>query len=300
MWTLACDSDRWLGFRARDDDIIISTPAKCGTTWTQMLVALLIFDSPELPASLARLSPWVDQSVRPIAEVLADLEAQTHRRFPKSHLPFDALPHDDRITYITVGRDPRDVYLSVRSHFANTRFDVVMQDRAASVGTEDLLEIPAFEMPPIDRVEGFWHWVEHDSAGTPGMAEMLRIVDSFWQRRHEPNVVLLHYAELKTDLVGQMAYLAERLGFDRARARLEELAPAASFEGMKSAAERYAPNADQGHFVDPARFFNKGESGRWRSFLTDDDLPRYDQRVAELVSPELARWLHSGTSQPTA
>ena len=30
------DSNRWDGFELRPGDIIISTPPKCGTTWTQM------------------------------------------------------------------------------------------------------------------------------------------------------------------------------------------------------------------------------------------------------------------------
>jgi aryl sulfotransferase len=37
------DSARWEGFELRPDDIVISTPPKCGTTWTQMICALLIF-----------------------------------------------------------------------------------------------------------------------------------------------------------------------------------------------------------------------------------------------------------------
>ena len=37
---LVFDSARWEGFTFRGDDIVISTPAKCGTTWTQMICAL--------------------------------------------------------------------------------------------------------------------------------------------------------------------------------------------------------------------------------------------------------------------
>jgi aryl sulfotransferase len=37
---LVHDSARWDGFVFRPDDIVISTPPKCGTTWTQMICAL--------------------------------------------------------------------------------------------------------------------------------------------------------------------------------------------------------------------------------------------------------------------
>jgi hypothetical protein len=112
------DSARWEGFRFRDGDIVISTPPKCGTTWTQMMCALLIFRTTDLPASLAELSPWLDMQTRPLAEVLADLDGQTHRRFIKTHTPLDGLPFDERATYLHVARDPRDVALSSENHMA--------------------------------------------------------------------------------------------------------------------------------------------------------------------------------------
>ena len=44
------DSNRWDGFELRPGDIIISTPPKCGTTWTQMICALLILAGTGAPA----------------------------------------------------------------------------------------------------------------------------------------------------------------------------------------------------------------------------------------------------------
>lgn len=85
--SIIADSARWGGFALREGDLIISSPPKCGTTWTQMICALLIFQSPDLPRPLDQLSPWLDQLLRPLDSVVADLEAQTHRRFIKSHTP---------------------------------------------------------------------------------------------------------------------------------------------------------------------------------------------------------------------
>ncbi|MGH3792933.1 MAG: hypothetical protein ACRDRU_08120 [Pseudonocardiaceae bacterium] len=55
--SFAADSIRWEGFPFRDGDIVISTPSKCGTTWTQMMCALLVFQTPDLPQPLIELSP---------------------------------------------------------------------------------------------------------------------------------------------------------------------------------------------------------------------------------------------------
>jgi len=52
---------------------------------TQRIVSLLIFDSPDLYAPMAHISPWLDMNTRPVDDVLHELDAQTHRRFVKSH-----------------------------------------------------------------------------------------------------------------------------------------------------------------------------------------------------------------------
>ena len=70
------DSARWLGFPFRDGDIVISTRSKTGTTWVQMICALLIFQTPELPAPLAQLSPWLDHLIVPREEVYVQLAGQ--------------------------------------------------------------------------------------------------------------------------------------------------------------------------------------------------------------------------------
>src|SRR5687768_11981190 len=106
------DSSRWEGFELRPDDIVISTPPKCGTTWTQMICALLVFQTPELPGPVTELSPWIDQEVRSRKALRSMLEGMEHRRFFKTHTPLDGLPQVADVTYLVLGRDPRDVAVS--------------------------------------------------------------------------------------------------------------------------------------------------------------------------------------------
>ncbi len=107
------DSARWEGFAFRPGDIVISTRSKSGTTWMQMICALLIFQTPELPAPLGKLSPWLDWLITPRDQVFAQLEAQSHRRFIKTHTPLDGIPLDPRATYVVVGRHPLDLAVSL-------------------------------------------------------------------------------------------------------------------------------------------------------------------------------------------
>src|SRR5438874_2514234 len=132
------DSLRWDGFEFRDDDIVISTPSKCGTTWMQMICALLIFGDANLPRPLTQLSPWLDLQTETISKVFAALAAQRHRRFIKSHTPLDGLPFDERVTYICVGRDPRDAAISQDNHLNNMNREVLIEARETAVGSDDL------------------------------------------------------------------------------------------------------------------------------------------------------------------
>ncbi len=115
LHNMLMDSTRWDGFNFRDDDIVIDTWAKSGTTWTQQIVSQLIFNGEEdLPAM--DLAPWLDLRVIPFDETIADLEAQTHRRFIKSHLPADALDISPKAKYLFLARDGRDVIWSWYKH----------------------------------------------------------------------------------------------------------------------------------------------------------------------------------------
>lgn len=72
-------STMWDDFAFRNDDSVIATFAKSGTTWMQQIVSQLIFAGPE-GLDLDALSPWLDNQETTAAEVAA-LDAQTHRRF---------------------------------------------------------------------------------------------------------------------------------------------------------------------------------------------------------------------------
>lgn len=290
--TVVADSARWEGFEHREGDIVISTPPKCGTTWTQMLVAMLVFDATRFDRPLALISPWLDMTTRQLASVLADLEAQEHRRFIKTHTPLDGLPMDERVTYVCVGRDPRDAALSMAHHLSNMNMDVMLALRAEVVGPDVLDEVPPPASLPEDPAERFTQWI--DGTDSRGLPHLLHHLETMWERRHQPNVALFHYADYQADLPGQLARLASTLGMERSPERLQELASAASFANMKAQAGELAPNAGVGLWHSVEGFFHRGVSGQWRDVVDDEVLARYWERVHELVEPDLAAWAHHG------
>jgi aryl sulfotransferase len=289
------DSARWEGFVFRDGDIIISAPIKCGTTWTQMICALLIFRQRILPMSLDLISPWLEMLMRPLADVTRDLEAQQHRRFIKSHTPLDGLPFHDKVTYICIGRDPRDAALSLDNHMANMNMTAFVFALKSAVGLDGLSEsAPAgHSVPSGSARKRFWEWV--DAPTSPGLRTMVHHLKTFWEARECSNVVLLHYGDLKADLEGQMRHLAARVDVTIHEESWLELVQAATFEEMRSRANEIVPNSTEGVWRDNARFFNKGTSGQWRGLLDDEDLRRYEARIMGLADPDLIAWMHQGS-----
>lgn len=285
------DSARWNGFELREGDIVVTTPPKSGTTWMQMCCLLLVHQTPELPAPLETLAPWLDQTLAPVEEIHARLVAQEHRRVIKTHTPMDGIPLDDRVTYIGVGRDPRDVALSFANHATNMDMAAARQARVAD------FDPPPRPDVPTDLEGQLRLWVEHDDP-VESFGSTLKFtahhLSTLWAMRDAPNVALFHYSDMKADLDGEMRRLSDVLGIAVDEARWPALVDAARFEAMKEGADRLAPNADKQLWHDNARFFAEGRLGGWRDVMTPDLLTRYDERVAELVPPELASWMHEG------
>ena len=284
------DSARWNEFPFRDGDIVISTRSKSGTTWMQMICALLVFQTPDLPAPISELSPWLDWLVTPRDEVYALLAAQEHRRFIKTHTPLDGVPIDPRATYVVVARDPLDVAVSLYPQRDNI-------DR--EVWRERIGQAAPAEPPPPRPPAREWllEWIESDAdprADLDSLPGIMWHLSDAWARRDAPNVRLVHYAALSEDLDREMRRMAAGLGIDVSEAAWPRLVGAASFEHMRANADLTAP-APAGILKDRVAFFRGGVSGAGRDLLTDGEVARYRERAAELAPPELLTWLHAET-----
>ena len=291
------DSARWDDLQLRPGDIIVATPPKSGTTWTQMICALLIFQDPELPRPLGTISPWIDMVTKPRKEVFADLAGQQHRRFLKTHTPLHGLPLDPHVTYLCVGRDPRDVAMSMDRHAANLNIEQLLQDRAHAAAADGVVLEPPRPSPPAlpDARDRFWRWVEDDSDPTDTTSSLrstLHQLESFWNAPDDLDVVLLHYDDLLADLEGQMRGLADRLDITVPEQRWPTLVEAAGLDAMRRRTALTAPGATRSQWHDPAQFFHKGTSGQWHDLLSPDDLARYASRARSLAPPDLVAWVH--------
>jgi aryl sulfotransferase len=288
------DSARWLGFPYRDGDIVISTRSKTGTTWVQMICALLIFAEPRLPAPLAELSPWLDHLIAPRERVYAQLAAQRHRRFIKTHTPLDGIPLDPRVSYLVTARHPLDAAVSLYHHSAN-----INRARLRELTGEP--EPAAPPPPPQPLHDWLLGWITDDVDprehldSLPGL--MWHLSDA-WARRGKPNILLVHYDSLSANLGGQMRWLAGRLGIAVPEPAWPALVRAATFESMSGRADRHVPTG-AGLFKSNDAFFRRGTSGAGHEVLSDSELAAYHARAATLAPPDLLAWLHAPGPEPS-
>lgn len=276
------DSRRWERFEHRPDDIFISTPPKSGTTWTQGIVSSLLWPAGDAPGNRNARSPWVDVRFSPVDVMLAEVEAQPHRRFIKTHSPADCTPIFEECKYVTVYRDGRDALMSWANHRTAMRPELVafLNSTAEADGIEPIAERWSGDMDEL-----FDEWAT--------FASPIDHLASWWPLRHESFVLFMHYNDLKTDIEGEMRRLAafleievpeehwpatvERCGLSQMRDDPDNATLELAFEGGATS------------------FFFQGTNGRWRDVLTPAQLDRYDGLVAKGLPVDAARWLEHGS-----
>lgn len=278
------DSTIWNDFAFRDDDIVIATYGKSGTTWMQQIISQLIFKGAE-DVPVAEMSPWMDLRLPPKGVKLPQVEAMTHRRFLKTHLPVDALVFSPRAKYLYVGRDGRDIVWSLYNHHSNANdawYDA-LNNTPGRVG-------PPIDPPPDSAVDYFEHWLENDGAPFWSFWEN---VSSWWAIKELPNVALLHFADLKADLEGEIRRIARFLEIDVDEAVMDRVMTHCSFEHMKATGTAVPLG---GAFWDGGAqtFIHKGTNGRWKDELPRDLSERYERIAIERLGPDCARWLDRG------
>ncbi|HEX8056850.1 MAG TPA: sulfotransferase domain-containing protein [Novosphingobium sp.] len=276
------DSTIWNDFTFRDDDVFIATYAKSGTTWTQQIVGQILHGpDPALPVS--DLSPWLDLRVPPKHIKLPEVEAQIGRRFLKTHLPVDALRFSDKAKYIFIGRDGRDVVWSLYNHHANAndKFYEAINDTPGLIG-------PKIDLPNPDICAYFREWLDGDGYPFWAFWENIR---SWWEIRHLPNVMFVHFADLKRDMGGQMRAIADFLEVSVPAESWPEIERLCSFDWMKANADHVSPLGGAIFDGGGATFINKGVNGRWQDVLSAADSAAYEARARAELGEECAAWL---------
>lgn len=280
--TVIEDSRRWEHIPLRPDDIIISTPPKSGTTWMQGIVSSLLWPADDAPGDLGTRSPWVDMRLRPIDEVAGQLEAQAHRRFIKTHSPAHTIPLAESVRYVVVYRSAPDALVSWGNHRTKMRPEImqILNDAAAPEG---LAPLPLTFDGDFGRL--FDEWSRHCSPASH--------LASWWPLRNEPNVLMLHYADLLADLGAEMRQIADFLALDVPEDAWADVVGRCRIGAMREQA-RAAGHIDMGFDGGADSFFNTGTNGEGARQLSDDLLVRIGDHCAAHLESDAIDWLAHG------
>jgi aryl sulfotransferase len=273
------NTEIWDQFQLRSGDVVLSTPPKSGTTWSQAILMMLIHQQAVADRTVWNDSLWLDCNFRDQKELARRLEDQPHRRCIKSHTPLDGICYSPDATYITVYRHSIDVHFSLERHVANMKhdwLDFLFPESPAS-GFKRFLHNPTTDMGTDDLT----------------LASICCHYQSFRDWAHLPNVHFFHYADMKRNPRKQIMRFAEILGLEPADSLLSAIVQASSFGQMKQVTRETAQPAD-GAFTDPEDFLDTGSSNKWEGRLSNDELMAYHASFSDLMGDADRQWLECG------
>jgi aryl sulfotransferase len=126
---------------------------------------------------------------------------------------------------------------------------------------------------------------------------------NWWAERDRPNVLLVHYNDLKADLAGEMRRVADFLGISVPSDVWPALVDAAGFAAMRRDGDVLMGTVASIFQGGAARFFHRGTSARWRGIFREEDLALYEAKAGAELPPDCARWVavgRAGISPATA
>lgn len=281
------DSTIWNDFKFREDDVIVSAYGKSGTTWVQQIIAQLLM-GPDAALEPAGISYWMDLRVPPKSVKLAEVEAQQHRRFLKTHLPIEALVFSEKAKYVYVGRDGRDIAWSLHNHHrkANDAWYGALNETPGLIGPK----LPRF-VEGTDPHEYFTAWLESDGQPFWPFWENVR---GWWSARNLPNVLMVHFANLKADLEGEMRRIANFLDVQHGEENWPTLIEHCTFDWMQRHGDGIVPAGGVFWEGGTSSFLHKGVNQRWAETLSEEEVARYEARAIEELGEACATWLAAG------
>ena len=238
----------------RPSDVFVATYPKCGTTWMQQIVKLIVNNGVETGVDCDEFCPWV------VHTTMEEIEAMPSPRFFKTHMPYNLIPGGDPVNspakYIYIIRNPKDVLISVY-HFAQ--------------------KIHSKIIPPWDQ------FFDAYISGNLFFGAFYTHFLGWWSHKDSPNILILMYENMKRDPHAAVRSVASFLGHNLSDEVIESIVDQTSFDKMKhnpaanmSWLDQFLPKREN-----PIPFMRKGKTGGWRSELTDEQSAKIDTLVAE-------------------
>ena len=167
-------------YQPRPSDVVITPYGKSGTTWTQQIFHTLRTRGDMDFDDISRVVPWIETSGRLGIDINAEQRAEP-RGF-KSHLEYEQLPRGAK--YINVIRDPLD------AAYSGYKFMEGWYLEPGAVSPEEYI------LARGEDASYHKHFV------------------SWWNHRHDEDVLYLVYEHMKEDAEGTIERIADFAGID--------------------------------------------------------------------------------------
>lgn len=199
---------RGLAYQPQPNDLFITPSDKFSATYLQQIVHSLRTQGDMDFDDISRVIPWLEMAHR----LGLDIHAPQRGGFLafKSHLGWQNIPKGGR--YIVAFRDPKDVLVSMY-HFLNGWH--------WQSGVVSITEFASHSM----RLDGWSYW-DH--------------LVSWWEQRHNRQVLLLAYEGMWADLPATVQTIAHFLGIELDQDLLNLVCKQASLESMLANKSRYS------------------------------------------------------------
>ena len=278
----------------RDGDVVVSVPVKSGTTWTMNIVHQLREGGDPHFDDLYVEVPWLELVPGPGAtreRRLAELDRMPRgrRRAFKTHSPPGPLPYQPPescdVRYVVVVRHPDEVLASMYPFIA-----------AHSDAWFALWQMPreVFVRPDF---RSFYYDVAQQVFGPM----MFGFVAGWWPLRRQPNVLLMHFTDMKRDHEGSVRKIADFLGFEPAPSRWPAILEYTSFRWMKANERKFEiATAAEVPILEPGAMVRKGKAGAAHE---DGVTPQISADIAALgraivTDPAALEWCYRGGPLP--
>lgn len=280
----------------RDDDIVISVPAKSGTTWTMNIVHQLLTGGRADFDDIYAEVPWLEfvgdpqQTPQQIVERINAMPRHQRRAF-KTHSAPPAVPYfaegtDKKVKYIVVFRNPEEALVSFRPFIARHTeqwFDLWQVPRVALCRDD----FPSFYNEVID------------AKGMQGM--FFGFMAAWWPLRHAPNVLFLHFADMKHDHQGVLRRIAEFLDVQPDPQQWANIVEYTSFEWMKQHEDKFeASTVATVPILQRGAMIRKGLAGQAKSDGMTDEIAAHFRAIGEQIvgDPVALDWYYAGGELP--
>ncbi|KAK2174926.1 hypothetical protein NP493_767g01071 [Ridgeia piscesae] len=251
-------------FVCTEDDVLVASFPKSGSTWVQEVVYLLKNNLDEKKARKQNMEDRFPQLEYTIPG-LAALEAEKGPRLLKTHLPYEMLPQnvqtEGKTKVIYIMRNPKDVcvssYFYSRMHlFLNYQSDLAHYCSSFLSG----------------RVN-FGPWWDH--------------MKSYWEHRYDPNILVITYEDMLQDPSKTIQSIASFLGKDLSTKQVARIAKYCSFDEMKkNPASNYSWWDKLGiRLPEEAEFLRSGKVGEWIEHLSNEQSAYIDKLCQMYLTP---------------